>query len=410
MSVAAAEPTTTGEADWTVAGHRARRSERFALREAGRRVVLDQRVKCCGLLPTRSPDGGWTVLRAEVELEQVCQVVGPGLCGKVNLCGWCAGPIRQKRADEIDQALAGFLGAGRGGVVWLVTCTTSPVEGESMDDALARMTATYKAWSEGGARARWNSRYQLVASHRTLEVTVTPATLRAHWHQHTLLWLGDVTAESEALALVELRRLWIDAAEAHGASVHWRHGFDVVPVVLNEDGTTSGVGSYVAKSAGKEACRGDMKRSRVDSFAPLELITAFQETGDLIYRQAFQAYERAVAGVGPFRWSQNARRKIAAWIAGDTPDPAATDVASTDAADVEEVPAELVDGARPVAHIDAHAARWLASRRLFDAVHLVAEAAPSDDRVPDYLRELARSAGAPGFVLDGIGLPIDANR
>ena len=50
--------------------------------------------------------------RAEVDGEQVAQVAGMGLYGRVNLCRWCAGPSRQKRAAEVDAALAEFLGAG----------------------------------------------------------------------------------------------------------------------------------------------------------------------------------------------------------------------------------------------------------------------------------------------------------
>ena len=406
VSVSVAEPTTE---DWTVAGHRARRSERFALREAGRAVVLDQRVKSCGLLPTRSTDGGWTVLRAEVEGEQVAQVHGPGLCGNVRLCGWCGGPIRKKRGEEIEDAVVSFLGARRGGSVWLVTSTTGPVDGEDMAASKARMVETYQAWSDGGRRARWNARFGLVFSHRTLEETITPETRRCHWHFHTLLWMDGLTPENEAVALIELRRMWIDAAEARGAAVNWKHGFDVLPIQLNEDGSTSGVGSYVTKSVGVEATRGDMKRSRGESFAPHELIRAFAETGDLAYRHAHMEWEQAGGRVGPFRWSRNWRRKLDAWLAGAAvvPDDPVVEDRQVDELDEDEVPEALIAGARPVAHIDAHAARWFASKRMFSAVHLVAEAAPTDDLVPEYLRALASSSGAPGFVLDGIGPPVE---
>ena len=230
------------EVEFTSAGHRVRRNDRLRARENGRAVVLDQRAKACGLLPVGMAEGGWDVMRGEVDGHKVATLIGPGLCGKTNLCGWCAGPIRQERAVEIDALAARFLAAG--GTLWLVTATTSPVDGEDPLQARERITETYRAWSSGGARARWNERYGLVASHRTLEVMVTPAPLRAHWHTHALLFLGAMSSADDARALIELRRLWIDAAEERGAAVHWKHGFDVVPVALQPDGTIGGVGAY----------------------------------------------------------------------------------------------------------------------------------------------------------------------
>ena len=142
------------------------------------------------------------------------------------------------------------------------------------------------------------------------------------------------------------------------------------------------------------------------------LITEDKDLGDLIYRHAHQEYEQAVARLSPMRWSNYWRRNLDAWLAGemstmvDIPDDETGAMAPLP--DEDEVPEALIDGARPVAHIDAHAARWFASKRMFSAVHLVAEGAPTDEEVPDYLRRLADGAGAPRHVLDGIGPPREA--
>jgi hypothetical protein len=247
-------------------------------------------------------------------------------CGSAWACPVCAPVVRQRRAEEIDQGVGGWLDQGGGGL--FLTLTVPHQLTDELEGRLAAMCEALSLILKGSAWDRHRRRLGFVGSIRAIEVTRTEAN-GWHPHNHAVLLFERPVSDEERQALWK----WLDErwraillARGYGRTSE-AHGVDLRPV------TGDVLGEYLTKvdggwSTGLELARGDVKGGK--GVTPFELLAEFAGTGEVGARELWLEYEAATFGKRFLRWSPGLRARLL----GDEEDQADEDLAASEGVDL----------------------------------------------------------------------------
>lgn len=227
-------------------------------------------------------------------LEGQAHIGGVQRCGSPWACPICSPTIGERRARELDQAIAEHI--RRGGFVLFVTATLSHTLRDRLTDLLPMVqTAWSRTW-------RWHDRPTWYRGQmRALEIT--HGANGWHPHVHAAIFVRDGSDLIQARQEVEgLRHRWAESVERLGGSTMVTAAADgKVPGWDVQMVTDAGaLASYLTKveggwSAGHEIARPDCKSGRSGSRTPWELLDDAID-GDERAATLWSVYEAATFG------------------------------------------------------------------------------------------------------------------
>ena len=280
----------------------ASRDRRQALKRAQRLITKARAAKLCYL-----SKGDRVTITVGPLL--VAHVSGVHRCGSLWSCPLCAPVVRQRRAEEIDQAASVVLAAGGCGL--FVSGTGPHRKGDPLGP-LFDLTAKWGELTMRGAKAaELRDRFGYIGSIRALEVTYGQPPFDNGWHPHVhTLMLFDRNLSPAEVA--ELRAFlfgrWQLALHGKGfGDLHPVKGVDVRPVYDSE-----GLSEYLTAveggwGVGLELARSDVKHKGV---TPFELLGRWALAGDLEARALWLEYEAVTFGRRCIQWTPGLRRRL----------------------------------------------------------------------------------------------------
>ena len=238
-------------------------------------------------------------------------VGGVHRCGSAWSCPICAPVVRERRAREIESAAVQHLAAGGG--LLLLTLTIRHARHDALGPRLRLLATSAHDLLKGAGWTRRQRRLGWVGAIKSLEITYGGNGW--HPHAHVLLFLDRPLSAGD---LDDLRTFlhgrWAGIVERAGfGTINRKHGVDL-RVVDNGDA----LGDYLTKveakgrrwTVGQELARADLKRGRVDSLVPFELLADFCATGDVASATLWQEYEAATFGKQAVRWSDGLKDRF----------------------------------------------------------------------------------------------------
>lgn len=305
-------PRSDGES----AVRQSRRNERYENQRAVWEITSLKRVQKCA----RTTHGGIGDGRAAIVMNSSTQVAhwsGFCFCGSIWACPVCSAKIRASRADEIARAVAGHIRDG--GNAWMITLTACHKRWHDLEplfDAVAnsfRKIMSGTAWT-GDKRRKTTlgekNRLGVRGYIRSMEITYGTKN-GWHPHLHIVLLTRDESPNALLAAMArwdsvwrrEMRKKGFEPSKEHGT--HWAH------VTAAEQ-----AGEYIAKvqegkgHLGHEIARGDLKKGRLGTLAPFELLSYFRQTGDMAVIPVWQEYEKATHNRRAITWSRGLRKDL----------------------------------------------------------------------------------------------------
>lgn len=348
---------------------RAARRDRFARRVTSRRWLLDEAAEAHGRdaavkLAPRPGTCGWAageavgVHRAE---GHAARFSGVQSCASVWSCACCGALIRSRRSEEVQEAARWW--EAQGGQFLFLTLTVRHYAEDSLERTMDALTEGFRATINGAPWKRFTRRHGIRHWIKAQEVTLGWQN-GWHAHLHVLLFVdlpgaaADLQADADAArvamslavdgrARAAKRRRWerlvgevaeaeriaqqgISAARerelrdwlydrwskmvvtAGGRMPSRRRGVDIRTV---RDGQV--VALYVSKlqepdrevkswQVGQEMSRQDLKKGRVDSLVPLELLDTDGLTDEQVERQRayWLEYVHTTKGRRSMTWSR----------------------------------------------------------------------------------------------------------
>lgn len=172
---------------------RLKRRELWQLRQSVQDVTQLPRVKGCGCT-------SFGPVEVRVKADRATYY-GMKTCGSVWACPVCSQKIRRKRADEMFRALSGHVASGGG----LATAMYS-LPHIRKDKLEALWVAMVAAWKHVLSGRRWmedRDTYGILGTHRTQEVTFSPASHGWHPHLHVIFFTRAPLSEDALATLSE---------------------------------------------------------------------------------------------------------------------------------------------------------------------------------------------------------------
>jgi len=281
---------------------RARRVERDELKAVQRKVSVLHSAALCMF-------GQAGTVTVDVGAQRIAHVSGVHRCGSPWSCPLCAPVIRQRRAEEIDQALAAAL--DRGYSALFVTSTVA----HSRRDLLApRLDAIAEIGGRVRAGAPWVRRRDRLGFLGAVASTEVTWGARNGWHPHShAAWVFERTLSD---ADVEDFGEWCfgricGLAGRKGLGALDRRAFDVQRI-----NSAGALADYLTKidggwSAGLELARSDVKAGRGgEHLTPFELLRWLMTTGEARPLTLWHEYERATKGKKAIRFSPGLRGQL----------------------------------------------------------------------------------------------------
>lgn len=231
------------------------------------------------------------------------------VCGNVWCCPVCSAKILAKRADEISRALANHIVGG--GEAWMVTFTLRHDWHHGLAELFDALQDGFKKLGQGVMAVREREATALIGTINSREITY-----RRGWHPHLhVVVLFEQAPDLMAFAKLIKRweRIWLAWTAKQGFPADAKHGIDWTKVV-----TATDAGEYLAKAQdsgrtiGAEVARGDLKRGRLGSLTPFELLEYVDRTGDKAGVDLWREYETATTGKRRRRisWSHGLRARL----------------------------------------------------------------------------------------------------
>jgi hypothetical protein len=222
----------------------------------------------------------------------------------------CAPVVRQRRAEEIDRGLSGWVGQGHGAE--FVTLTVEHKRGDSLASRLDVVAQLLQKVLMGAGWQRRRDRLGYVGCIRAIDVT-WGGDNGWHPHVHAVLLLDrTLTVEQRADLRTWLFGRMVCVAERVGfGAPSERHAVDVQPVTSPAD-----LGGYLTKvdggwSAGLELSRGDVKHARsAGRLTPVGILREFIDTGEKTMRSLWVEWEKATFGKRAIVWSPGLRARL----------------------------------------------------------------------------------------------------
>jgi len=291
------------------ARYRERRRQRLRLQSFLWDYSSLERLRSCG----RRRIGGGSQVELRVR-EGVAHFAGLQTCGSIHSCPVCSAKVRQRRAEEADQAARWWLERYGQGSVLLLTLTIPHYAGDPLPELLELVRGAFGALVSGRRWLADKARFGLRHFIRAHDATVGPN----GWHPHLhVILFGDRVLSLEELAELEERLYsrWAGAVVARGHRAPSReHGLQ-----LEQARTRADVASYVCqvvvgseeerdRPIALELARADLKLSRHPGHRTVwQVLDDAEQTGDCAALELWHEWERASSGMQAIRWSQGLR-------------------------------------------------------------------------------------------------------
>lgn len=282
----------------------ARRRRRIELRRVIWTITTVKRLTACGRVLAHDREK----VTLKLSPDGVAYASGVCVCANVWLCPVCSAKIRAGRADEIARGVARHILDG--GSAWMVTFTVRHAQGHALAELLDALNDAFRRLGNGKAAQGETERTGKVGTINAREITFG----RHGWHPHLhVIVLFETEPEPEALAhmMARWQRLWLRWSEKHGFPANEKNGVKWDRVV-----TPEGAGEYIAKAQdsgkhiGNEVARGDLKRGKLGSLTPFEIIEYFAKTGDMAAVDLWHEYEKATRGKAALSWSRGLKARL----------------------------------------------------------------------------------------------------
>ena len=311
-----------------------RRRLRIELRRIIWSITTVRRLSACGKVIAQDSE------KVTIKVKNgTAYAAGLCVCGSIWLCPVCSAKIRARRADEIARGVAKHIVGG--GSAWMVTFTVRHAKGHALADLLDALNDAFRRLGNGKAAQKEKARVGKVGTINSREITYG----KNGWHPHLhviVLFDGSPDLVELGKLMVRWRNLWMDWSKRHGFPADEKHGvkWDMVT-------TAEGAGEYIAKAQdsgkhiGNEVARGDLKRGKLGSLTPFELIEYLQKTGDAAVVDLWREYEKATKHKAAISWSRGLKALLSV---EDTTDEqlAAADVDGEDVAELPEASWKLI--------------------------------------------------------------------
>ena len=293
------------------------RASRHALKSSQRRLTESVSARFCWFAVG-------DLVQVDLGASAVAHVSGVARCGSPWSCPVCAPIVRERRAQEIDSALAIHL--SRGGGCEFVTLTLQHHLQHSLSSRLDVITQSQNLVASGSPWAKRKKRLGFLGGIKAVEITWGESN---GWHPHShTLWLFErplSDLEREDLRTWLLGRWQAVSERRRLGVVHPVHGVDVRPVAAAGD-----LGQYLTKveggwSAGLELTRTDLKRS-----SPIGLLRNLVLTGESRMAALWCEYERGTFGKRAVVWSPGLR----GLLLGDEQEASDVELAASEGADL----------------------------------------------------------------------------
>jgi hypothetical protein len=297
--------------------------DRWALREGLRALSSMTRVARCGV---HRLDGR----QASVRTDATGRASFGGLetCGSIWACPNCSARIRQQRAVELGDA--GTVWQRDGGALEFVSLTV----GHGRDDALeSTLGDVHEAWRRLQQSVIWRDLRE--SGYLSGFVRATEITRREmngwHPHLHVALFVNSKLTGDERQALRDrIAERWAAILRRMGRRSSLKYGVDWRPAFMSG---AEGLAWYLCKvqdelghsrPLGQEMVRGDLKRGRLGSRTPFEILAsavadrrsmAFVRSGVAYARSdvgLWHEYEQATKGHQAIAWSKGLRALVGA--------------------------------------------------------------------------------------------------
>lgn len=236
----------------------------------------------------------------------VAHVLGVGRCGSPWSCAWCAPPVREAKATDIDEGASEAL--ARGWTVLFVTCTVPHHWGDRLDASFSLVRKAHRATRSGRRWQRLRRGLGYAGGIRAWEVTHG----RNGWHPHSHeLVMFDRALSDAEVAQVRGHYLATYGPVVEGGGrgrLHEQHGIDV-----RRCHSASDLSRYLTKieggwGVGLELARGDLKRGLGKRTAWEILEDAVD--GDEASQALWWEWEAATDGRRATQWTPGLRAKL----------------------------------------------------------------------------------------------------
>lgn len=277
-----------------------RRRRRYDAQRAIVSFTTVKRLGACGRVMAQGQNGKVDRVKIHVR-DGVAYTSGLCICANGWLCPVCSAKIRAKRANEIAVGVASLIMGG--GEAWMVTFTVRHAKGHALADLLNALNDAFRKLGTGVMAVREKKATGKIGTINSREITYG----KNGWHPH----LHVIVCFKEVPDVVELtymmarwQRLWMAWTKKHGFPADKTHGVKWDKVM-----TAEGAGEYIAKAQdsgkhiGNEVARGDLKKGKLGSLTPFEMIEYLMATGDAAVVDLWLEYEKATKGKSWLRWS-----------------------------------------------------------------------------------------------------------
>lgn len=291
------------------------RRERYRLRGVLWDVSSIKRVQGCGRW--RQGRGGEGTCGEGVGVyksENGAYFEGLQTCGSVWACPVCAAKIRQRRAEELREALLRHLAAGGGVVTQVLTIPHDA--GDTLERTFSLVQAGWKRLQQGRAWYTLKEKIGIVGTVRSTEVMHGPN----GWHPHLhVLYLTE-------RPLTAPERAWLESYQYKRWCVHVDSEGFRKPMqrfcAVEEVKSTEQVSDYLCKVASEsgwdmplEMTRHDLKEGRRGDDrkglrSPFQILKDFSQTGDMADLALWWEYEEVTRGRRSMSWSRGLKKSL----------------------------------------------------------------------------------------------------
>lgn len=278
---------------------------KFYLQSLARELLPDERVAKClrQIIPGKRS--------ADIKLDRpkrAAHYANLITCGRIWQCPVCASKITEKRAQELQTAVARW--HEQGGFVALLTFTLRHNIHDDLKTSEQKLKNAFRRFKSGAPFQRMQQRYGWVGSITATEVT--HGDNGWHPHLHGLAFFEPLSSDSWAQFKRSAKARWLTVLDAEGAAATWTHGLDI----REGDGA---VADYVAKfgklptgitwTIERELTKAPVKRAHADGMTPFQMLEAYGD-GDKRAGQLFQEYVRVFKGRAQLTWSRGLRELL----------------------------------------------------------------------------------------------------
>lgn len=277
-----------------------RRRRRFQTRRIIWSITGVKRLSACGRVMASDANGKRDRVVLKIR-DGIAFAAGVCVCANTWLCPVCSAKIRAGRANEIAEGLAKLI--TKGGSAWMVTFTVRHTKKDELAKLIDALSEAFRRLGNGKAAIREKKVTGKIGTINSKELTYG----KNGWHPHLhviVCFDGEPDIEEFAYMIKRWEKIWLSWTAKYGHAADAKHGVKWEKVF-----DPSGAGEYASKAQdgmhkiAAEVARGDLKKGKLGSLTPFELIEYMEMTGDAVVLSLWAEYEAAIRGKSPIRWS-----------------------------------------------------------------------------------------------------------